>query len=316
MSPTQPSLFPQGGWDCHHHIFEPDTFPYHPDRHLTPPPATIAQYHAFRSRLGITHSVLTQGLSYGDDNASLRAFIPRLGPRATIAAIAVIDPAPHQTRDHDLRALHDAGVRGIRVNLYRFGAMDDAQRTRELLLSHARRVAPLGGCWSLTLTTAHAGFWDVLAPAVARVAREDGVRVVTDHFALLKGASMLGATETGHGGHVATQPGFSAVMRLVREGHLWVKLSAPYRVSEQGPDYGDVEVLVRALVEANRERVVWGSDWPHTPRMKVRTREEAMREAAYLEVDDERWLRSLRSWLSDEEWDLLMVRNPSQLFGR
>ncbi|KAJ3959507.1 hypothetical protein N0V92_003893 [Colletotrichum tropicale] len=95
-------------------------------------------------------------------------------------------------------------------------------------------------------------------------------------------------------------------MRLVREGHLWVKLSAPYRISEGKPDYCDVKFLVRAFVDANKHRVLWGSDWPHTPRMKVRTHEAAMKETPYLEVDDAAWLRSLKSWLSDEEWDLLM----------
>jgi hypothetical protein len=48
--------------------------------------------------------------------------------------------------------------------------------------------------------------------------------------------------------------------------------------------------------------------------MKVRTREEALKEAPYLEVDDMAWLRSLRSWLSDQEWKTLMVENPQRLY--
>jgi hypothetical protein len=49
--------------------------------------------------------------------------------------------------------------------------------------------------------------------------------------------------------------------------------------------------------------------------MKVRSHEEAMREMPFMRVGDEAWLRSLRGWLTDQEWDLLMVRNPEQLFG-
>lgn len=49
--------------------------------------------------------------------------------------------------------------------------------------------------------------------------------------------------------------------------------------------------------------------------MKVRTREEAMQEAQYLVVDDLAWLKSLRSWMSAEEWDLMMVSNPKALYG-
>ena len=94
---------------------------------------------------------------------------------------------------------------------------------------------------------------------------------------------------------------------MLRNGHLWVKTSAPYRVSELGPDYRDLEFPVRALANANKYRIIWGSDWPHTPRIKIRFREEALRETHFLEVNDEAWLRSLKSWLSEVEWGLLMV---------
>ena len=116
-----------------------------------------------------------------------------------------------------------------------------------------------------------------------------------------------------------------------------LKLSAPYRVRNQAPGYEDLKPLVRALVDANPQRALWGSDWyvflysllatlslssiatnlqrPHTPHMKVRTREEAMRETEYLVVDDLAWLKSLRSWLSVEEWHLMMVSNPKALYG-
>ena len=113
----------------------------------------------------------------------------------------------------------------------------------------------------------------------------------------------------------STQPGFAQIMELVRAGYLWVKLSAPYRVSEDSPVYRDVKFLVRAFVDANKHRVLWGSDWPHTPRMKVRTHEEAMKETPFLEIDDEAWIECLKSWLSEEEWELLMVKNPNVLFG-
>ena len=48
--------------------------------------------------------------------------------------------------------------------------------------------------------------------------------------------------------------------------------------------------------------------------MKVRSHEEAMEETPYLIVDDLAWLKSLRSWLSEEEWNLMMVQNPKDLF--
>ena len=110
------------------------------------------------------------------------------------------------------------------------------------------------------------------------------------------------------------QPGFDAIISLLREGLLWVKLSAPYRVSELAPGYEDLKPVVRTLVGANPRRVLWGSDWPHTPRMQVRSPEDALKEEPYLEVDDAAWLVSLRSWLSDEEWELMVKTNPAELY--
>ncbi|KAF7555171.1 hypothetical protein G7Z17_g2342 [Cylindrodendrum hubeiense] len=303
------SLFPHGGWDTHHHIFDPETFPYSPNRHLTPPAATVQDFDDFRKKLGITKSVLTHGLSYGDDCTSLKAFVPQLGQKVT-RAIGVIDP--EETSDDEIREMHAAGTRGIRVNLYRYRAMEDINLQKKALAAHLKRITNLSLPWSLTMTTIRTEFWSELAPFVLDTVIKEGVPLITDHFALLKAPSMLSPEFKSD---PTKQPGFEPIMRLVRSGHLWVKLSAPYRVSELKPDYEDLKFLVRAFVDANKHRVLWGSDWPHTPRMKVRTHEEAMKETPYMVIDDEAWLRSLRLWLSDEEWDLLMVQNPSKLFS-
>jgi hypothetical protein len=169
-----------------------------------------------------------------------------------------------------------------------------------------------------------------LKPTIEEEISSVGIPLITDHFALLKGASMLSVE---HKDDTTKQPGFEDIIELVRSGSLWVKISAPYRVSEVEPTYDDLKPLVRALVNANPERIIWGSDWlvspyifqapyadtsprPHTPRMKVRTKEEALMETPFLRVDDFAWLRNLKSWLSDEEWDLIMVKNPSLLYAR
>ncbi|KAH6880542.1 hypothetical protein B0T10DRAFT_581929 [Thelonectria olida] len=305
----QLSLFPHGGWDTHHHIFDPDRFPYCENRHLTPAAATIQDFDDFRKKLGITQSVLTHGLSYGDDCTSLKAFLPQLGTR-TPRAIGVIDP--ESTSDEEMRAMQAAGTRGIRVNLYRYAAMEDVKLQKKALAAHLKRVTQLSLPWSLTMTTIRTELWTELEPYVMETVVKAGVPLITDHFALLKAPSMLPPQFRAD---PTKQPGFEPIMRLVQNGHLWVKLSAPYRVSELKPGYEDLRFLVRAFVDANKHQVLWGSDWPHTPRMKVRTREEALAETPNMEVDDETWLQSLRLWLSDEEWDLLMVQNPSRLFG-
>src|SRR6202163_3281530 len=59
------------------------------------------------------------------------------------------------------------------------------------------------------------------------------------------------------------QPGFADLVELVRTGKAYVKISGAYRASKLGPDYADAAPLARALIAANAERIVWGTDWPH-----------------------------------------------------
>ena len=59
------------------------------------------------------------------------------------------------------------------------------------------------------------------------------------------------------------QPGFAELVDLVRSGRAYVKISGAYRASTLAPDYADVVPLARALIAANPERIVWGTDWPH-----------------------------------------------------
>ncbi|MEO0634946.1 MAG: amidohydrolase family protein [Pseudomonadota bacterium] len=47
---------------------------------------------------------------------------------------------------------------------------------------------------------------------------------------------------------------------LMSEGHVYVKLSAPYRLTR---DITEAAPLMPRLLAANPERCLWGSDWPH-----------------------------------------------------
>lgn len=204
--------------------------------------------------MGITHSVLTHGLSYGTDCTSLVSFLLELGNTKT-KGIGVIDP--ETTTNDQISQMHAAGVRGIRVNLYKYSAMHDLSRQKVALCEHARRISRFPG-WTMAFTHTHPEFWRDLRPVIESEIVSRGIRLVTDHFALLKGASML---PPEYRGDVTCQPGFADIISLVRDGLLWVKLSAPYRVSEAAPSYIDLKPVVRALIEANPRRILWGSDW-------------------------------------------------------
>lgn len=235
-------------------------FPYSPNRHLTPPAAKIEEYLAFRTRLGITHSVLTHGLSYGDDCTSLGTFVPELDSSKT-KAIGVIDP--YTITPEEAENMRAIGICGIRVNLYRYQAMHDIERQKTALRDHAQILQRYCPRWSMAFTHVHPEFWTELKPFIEQEITPTGIRLVTDHFALLKGSSMLPIESPGSKGvvDVTQQPGFQAITDLMRAGHLFIKISAPYRVSNQAPGYSDLKPLVRAFFDINPNQLLWGSDW-------------------------------------------------------
>jgi predicted TIM-barrel fold metal-dependent hydrolase len=139
--------------------------------------------------------------------------------------------------------------------------------------------------------------------------------VVLDHFGALKTASLANYDQSKTTGFdVLQQPGLDAITTLLRSGKLWIKLSAPYRCSEAGPEYLDMEPLVKALVQAHPDRVLYGSDWPHTQPFHRRPKNlEPTDIEPFVDFDDYTWVKTLKTWLSEEEWQKLMVKNPRVL---
>jgi len=208
--------------------------------------ATIEQFKAFKDSLGITHSVLTHGLSYGHDCSSLAAFIDKLGPSTTRGCAVITE----SSTDAEIEALHERGVRGIRLDLYGYKAMEDLSKQIEMLRLYADRVRPKN--WFLEFLQINQSNWTGLGEVIPTL----GLNVVTDHHALMKAQSMLPTSAD-----VLSQPGLVDIIKLLGTGKFWVKLSAPYRSSTQAPYYEDMRPLVLALVDANPRRVLWGSDW-------------------------------------------------------
>ena len=127
------------------------------------------------------------------------------------------------------------------------------------------------------------------------------VPVVFDHFGGAQGA--LGVD----------QPGFKTLLNLVKTGKAYVKVSAPYRSSSQAPVYPDVVPLAKALVAANPERILWGTDWPHPQQIPGRKVTDI---TPLFQIDDGRVFNLLPVWVPDaSQRKTLLVDNPAKLFG-
>ncbi|MBY3307604.1 amidohydrolase family protein [Rhizobium laguerreae] len=267
---------PAGAVDCHFHVFGPESrFPFAPGRSYTPPDASIADYETLAGTLGFSRAVIVQPSVYGLDNRRTLSFLRESSIPAR--AVLVLDP---DISDRELEALHESGVRGVRVNLvFAAGLALEAASTL------ADKIRGLG--WHLQFL-ADVSRIENLKEIVASL----DIPVVFDH---------LGHVPAGKG---VGDEGFQTLLSFVRDARAWVKLTGAYRVTGmQTPPYGDVAPFVEALVEAGPSQLVSGTDWPH-PSIPVSM------------PDDTDLIDMFANWVSDESLrQRIFVENPERLYG-
>jgi predicted TIM-barrel fold metal-dependent hydrolase len=291
--PATPVRFdvPAGACDCHTHVFgNPKAFPFAAGRVYTPEPASIAEMLALHRALHTTRVVIVQPSVYGTDNRCTLDAVRQLGSGAR--AVVVID---EQTTSAALDEMHRGGARGVRLNLATSGENStDSARQR-----FQRALVQLGSRpWHIQFYTTPA----VIA-ALEDSVMQSAVPVVFDHF---------GGAQASNG---VEQPGFGALLRLVRAGKAYVKISGAYRSSSQRPDYADVAPLAKALIAANPSRILWGTDWPHPDSSQVAGR-ASTDIAPLLPIDDGRLMNQLAAWAPDSALRrTILVENPARLYG-
>lgn len=277
---------PRNACDCHVHVFGPaDRFPYSSKRFYTPGDASIDDLKALHRALHIERVVIVHPSPYGTDNSCTVDAVRNLGNHAR--GIAVIDDT---TSASTLAHMHAAGIRGVRVNLQSYGESDPAVAGRQLQQA-AERVAALG--WHVQTYTNLA----ILA------ALHDGIlalptTLVVDHFGLPQAALGTG------------QPGFDQLLALLRSGKVFVKISAPYRIS-QLPNYPDAAPIARAMIAANPDRIIWGTDWPHPGGDRC----DPAAIEPFRPEDDGEALNRLAGWTRNRtELQKILVDNPARLY--
>lgn len=296
---------PAGSWDTHHHIFEPERFPFAAGRHFTPSVATLEQLREFEDSVGVEHVCIAHGLSYGPDCTSLLYYLEQF--QGSARGICVIDET--NITDSLLDKYHAAGIRSVRLDFFKAQAMHDLEKQVELIRATAERLLQWksdGNGWSIQIQQPNLSHWK----EIRQVASTLGLPIVVDHMGLVKAASMTAKDSP----LAISEPGWKDLLHALADGNIWIKISAPYRNSREDPTYDDLQEIVTQLVQANPKRVVWGSDWPHTQRHEdrhLRGREDV---EPFLKIDNKKWIEVLSTWLNEEEWNDLWVNNPRKLY--
>ena len=281
LNPRKPEVAtPAQACDSHFHIFGPTSrFPYSPARAYTPPEAPLESLLAMHAGLGFERGVVVQGNAHGTDNSVVLDALKREPKRLRGVAI-VKDTTPRA----EIKRMAETGVRGLRFH----HLPHHASRHSGLGVDAFEKLAPHMKEFGLHVQF----FMDARElPEVMPRLRDWKLPVVLDHFGAAKAAEGISATS------------FRVMRNLLAEGRIWVKISGAYRVSERYPGYRDVRPLHDALIAANPDQLVWGTDWPH-PRL-----DKDMPDTGHL-------LDLFNAWTPDAALRRkILVENPARLYG-
>lgn len=277
--PRKPQVaVPAQACDTHAHVFGPgNTYPFIPNGLYTPSDALLPDFRHMLDALGVERAVLVQPSIYGTNNDCMLEALRQDTKR--LRGVAVI---PFDSDAKAIERLHAQGVRGVRCNIVdlKTGA---GQLPLEPLRALAKRIQPFG--WHVEFLMHVDEF-----PTLDRQLADFPVACAFGHLGYVPAAKGTG-----------TQ-GFQALLRLMRDGKAWVKLTAPYRLTLSEMPYADTDAFAQALVEASPQRLLWGSDWPH-----VLVKSKMPNDGGLFDV--------FAKWVPDEKTRrAILVENPATLY--
>jgi predicted TIM-barrel fold metal-dependent hydrolase len=267
------------GIDSHAHVFTQD-LPLALGRRYAPAyDAPLERYRAMLTSIGMSHGVLIQPSFLGFDNSYLLACLDAYPQQ--LRGVVMADPVNALGYIDDW---HARGVVGIRANLIGTQLPDFTDQHWSALLS---RMAALD--WHLEMQI-DAGRLNQVAPALLT----SGVRIVIDHFGRFDPALGIG------------DPGFAYLTSLGQTRRVWVKISAGYRVSAK-PANPEATFATSAnawselLPAFGVDRLLWGTDWPHTQFEHVCNPRHALHDLYRLVTDE-------------SHRQALLIDTPAELF--
>ena len=283
---SPPARCPSGTWDSHMHVIEPDKFPLAVGAIYNPPTHTLPQAKSFEAGLGIRNIVLVQPSIYGFDNACLISALKEMGPERG-RGVVVFDP--HHIEKQTLKEWHEIGVRGVRLNIKSVGRKISERELEQVLHLYADLIRPFG--WVVQV------YIDLkLVSLLERIVPNLDVKFCIDHF----GSPDLPKSPDSSRLDPYTLPGFESLVSLLRQGNTWVKVSAPYRLSND-PQMRDLEAFTKELLRVANSRLVYATDWPHT---------------RYSGIDIKPFVSACLSWCrTNEVADKLFRRNAEELWS-
>lgn len=267
--------------DCHFHVVAPaDEYPMVAGRSYTPEPASLDSWKASLAPVGVTHGVVVQPSFYGTDNSVLLSALKQAPHRLT--GVAAVDV---HVDDAELKRLTDAGVKGVRMAHFEEGdpRCGDGFVKFSAFQPLLQRLRDHGIHLQLFTDSR-------LLPDIADQLANADIPIVIDHMG--RAPAELGPDH----------PGIRAMRQLLTLGQVWIKLSGIANISDQAPDFANVRGLHDLLLDARPDRLVWGSDWPHTKPSGQKPNARQL-------------LNLFHSWTPKDMQSKILAGNPTKLYG-
>jgi 2-pyrone-4,6-dicarboxylate lactonase len=276
-------LPPPKSCDCQFHIFgDRDKYPFYYDKDYPTPQATFTDIRGVLKTLGIERGVIVTTQRYDIDHSLLIDEFEALTPeeRRNFRAVGIVRDA---LSDAEMVRLDGIGMCGARFNLGRKykqeHAVADVRRSMD-------RVREIGWHARLHLAGADIPAWgDVLRTI-------HDLPMAIDHMAHLDFSQGV------------DQPAMRWIVDRLKEGNWWVMLSNGNRDSRMESGWEDAVPFARAFIDAAPDRMIWGTDWPHTRWRKRMMNDAEVLELLYRYVDNDQGLLQK-----------ILVDNPARLHG-
>ena len=236
-APTTPvTHLPPGSWDAHVHLLGGPEHPLSPTRVENPAPGFnfddwLALYRGHLESLGCTRGLIVHSILYGNDNTVTLDAVREMGD-----GFKGVGLLPDDSQTAKIKRLADSDICAVRLNYVHGGILtwDGACKMAPRLADHGMHIQML----------LHA---DQHIEQIADDVRTLPTPLVIDHCGWPTDLT-------------PDTPAIDTLCALLAEGHIWIKLSAPYRFTTAPLE---ANPIMRRLIDANPDQCLWGSDWPH-----------------------------------------------------
>ena len=268
---------PPGACDCQVHVFGPvDRYPPRAGASYVPPAdANDEAAERMHRTLGLAHGVIVQATVYGTDN---RAMVDALRSRPNYRGVAIVDDT---VSDAQLRAMHEAGVRGARFNFWK---QLNIVPTPDGFERSIARISEYG--WHARIHATGDEWLDL-----KELLSKPRITMVIDHMGH---PDLRGGVE---------QPVMRQLRGFLERENWWVMISNADRFSVSAQAWDDVVPFAETFLAAAPDRAIWSTDWPHVQYRKPMPNDAELLEFLYRVTPDPVLRRKV------------LVDNPARLHG-